>query len=251
MRAARFVLYVLLCCVVDVTAQTIDLKDVGIPLSIYPRTEQLIYKKGYTASYNKETKTPNWVAWHLNRDHITGDVPRPGAAFHEDTQVPLPRATNDDYKGSGWSRGHMCPAGDNKWDEDAMYESFLLTNVCPQHASLNSGIWNQIEILCRKWAEKYGDLDIVCGPIYFNQEHDTIGVHRVVVPEAFFKVILCQQDGPKGIGFICRNTAGDKKKDFYVNSISQVEHITGYVFFPGLLSETAKQVKMQANIDDW
>jgi endonuclease G len=68
-----------------------------------------------------------------------------------------------------------------------MYESFLLSNVCPQHPTLNSGVWNQIEIACRTWAERYGDIYIVSGPVFYNQEHETIGSNKVVVPEAFFK----------------------------------------------------------------
>lgn len=221
-----------------------------IPQSL-SKEGQLIYRKGYIASYNKITRTPFWVAWRLTAEHTDGEIPRPGAAFHEDPDVPMPRATNDDYKGSGWSRGHMCPAGDNKWDREAMYESFLLTNVCPQNANLNSGVWNQIEISCRRWAMKYGELDIVCGPIYYNQEHDTIGHSKMVVPEAFFKVIICLKGTPKGIGFICKNTDGNKKKDVYVNSIQQIERITKLTFFPHLNPEIAKQVKSQADLSAW
>ena len=88
------------------------------------------------------------------------------------TDVPKPRVNNYDYKGSGWSRGHMCPAGDNKWNRDAMYETFLYSNVCPQHPRLNSGDWNEIEMACRRWAEKYGDVYIVCGPVFLRQEHE-------------------------------------------------------------------------------
>ena len=126
-----------------------------IPLSLKNRPEQILFRKGYTVSYNKEWKIPNWVAWHLTNEHTSGPHHRTGNAWHEDTDVPYPRATTSDYKGSGWSRGHMCPAGDNKWDGEAMYESFLLTNCCPQNANLNSGDWNQIEMTCRRWAEKY------------------------------------------------------------------------------------------------
>jgi endonuclease G len=72
-----------------------------------------------------------------------------------------------------------------------MKESNLLTNICPQDRGLNSGLWNVIERDCRKWAKKYGDLYIVCGPVFLNREHEVIGKNKVVVPEAFFKVILC------------------------------------------------------------
>ena len=116
---------------------------------------------------------------------------------------------------------------------------------------LNSGVWNQIEMSCRRWAEKYGDIYIVCGPILFRQEHETIGPNKVVVPEAFFKVVLCLNDTPKGIGFICRNTDGSRAKDFYVNSISQVERITGMTFFPNIPKNIEEKVKGQADLKQW
>lgn len=63
--------------------------------------EQILYRKGYVTSYNKNTKIPNWVAWHLMASHIDGQIKRPGNAWHEDTDVPQPRATLEDYRGSG------------------------------------------------------------------------------------------------------------------------------------------------------
>lgn len=214
-------------------------------------SEQILYRKGYVTSYNKNTKIPNWVAWHLTASHTDGPIKRPGNAWHEDTDVLLPRATLEDYRGSGWTRGHMCPAGDNKWDNDAMYESFLFTNCCPQDANLNSGDWNQIEMACRRWAERFGDIYIVCGPILFQQEHKTIGPNQIVVPEAFFKVVLCLNGKPKGIGFIRRNTDTSRRNDLYVNTISEVERITGMTFFPSLPKDIADSVKSQANLEDW
>ncbi len=225
--------------------------DFDIPTPRDGVSEQLLYRKAYIASYNKDTRMPNWVAWRLTADHTDGPYRRPGNAFHEDMDVESPRATNSDYRGSGWSRGHMCPAGDNRWDEKAMYETFLLSNICPQNADLNSGAWNQIEIACRRWAERYGSVYIVCGPILLNREHAVIGEAHVVVPEAFFKVVLCLEGDPKGIGFICRNTDGSHKKDLYVNTIYEVERITGLQFFPHLPDEIARLVKDSEDIEAW
>lgn len=215
------------------------------------RKEQILIRKNYVVSYNRETKCPNWVLWELTREHTDGNIKRPDYAFHEDMEVPSPRAELVDYRGSGYDRGHMCPAGDNKWDEDAMYESFLMTNMCPQNQQLNSGLWNQIEMQCRYWAKKYEKLYIICGPIFLRGEHQTIGPNRVMVPEAFFKAVICLEGEPKGIAFVCRNTKGDRKKDYYVNTIRQVERITGYCLFPNLDEDIAEQVKDYADIDEW
>ena len=214
------------------------------------RNQLILKRKAYSLSYNTELLIPNWVSWCLTDEHADGDMPR-NKNYYEDEEVPLPRATNDDYRGSGWSRGHMCPAGDNKWDSDAMRESNLLTNMCPQHASLNSGLWNVIERDCRKWAKAYGDLYIVCGPVLLNREHETIGMNKVVVPEAFFKVILRLYPEPAAIGFIVRNNEGKKKKDQFVNTVDDVERITGMDFFPALPDNIEDVVESTANLKDW
>ena len=213
-------------------------------------SEQIIKKKAYIVSYNKDTKIPNWVAWYLTGEHSDGPVGRSNA-FYEDIEASAPRATIEDYKGSGWSRGHMCPAGDNKWDVEAMNQSFSLVNVCPQDASLNSGLWNVIERDCRKWAKKYGELYIVCGPVLLNREHETIGPNKVVVPEAFFKVILRLNPQPAAIGFIVRNNEGTKKRDYYVNTVDDVERITSMDFFSSLPDDIENEVETYANINDW
>lgn len=228
-----------------------SLSEVGYPIISDTIPNILLKRFCYSVSYNSNTRQPNWVAWKLTAEHTDGIYGRINT-FFEDEEIPVPRATLNDYRGSGWSRGHMCPAGDNKWDKKAMYDTFLLTNVCPQNANLNSGVWNHIEMDCRKWAKKYGSIYIICGPIFFkSQEHERIGPNRIPVPEAFFKVILCLEGTPKGIGFICRNTDGNRKKDFYVNSIRQVERITGYQFFPNLEDSVKSQIYDMDNITIW
>lgn len=247
-----------LCCAITscfrgVTKEqnAISKAAVEIPAPLNDTSEQILYRKGYSVSYNKDHKIPNWVAWHLTAEHTSGPHQRPGGAWHEDTDVPQPRSTFDDYRDSGWSKGHMCPAGDNKWDQDAMYDTFLFTNCCPQDANLNSGDWNQIEMACRRWAQKYGDVYIVCGPILYGTEHETIGPNKVVVPEAFFKVVLCLEGKPKGIGFIRKNTDTSRRNDLYVNTINEVERITGMTFFPTLPQEISDSVKSQNDLRNW
>lgn len=226
----------------------IDINEIVLLPSNIPSL--ILSRTAYSLSYNKETRCPNWVAWHLTAEHADGEWGRSND-YREDYSVPAPRATNEDYKGSSWSRGHLCPAGDCKWDASAMSETFLLSNMCPQDRNLNSGVWNRIEMDCRKWAQKYGIVYIVCGPLFYNKEHETIGVNKVAVPEAFYKVVLCLQGSPKAIGFVVKNNAGTKKKGQYVNTVDEVERITGYDFFPSLPDNIEDEVESHACIDDW
>ena len=212
---------------------------------------KILRRKGYAASYNATTLQPDWVAWRLTAGHCEGSAKRDGKEFTEDLSVPSPRADTYDYSRSGFDRGHMCPAADNRWSHEAMEQSFLMTNICPQNQELNRGDWNEIEQQCRLWAKEYGKIYIVCGPIFLRRHHKRIGKHRVPVPDAFFKVVLRLSPKPRGIGFICRNTDGSHPKDFYVNSIHEVERVTGYTFFPKMDSETAAIAKSSNSLKDW
>ena len=118
-------------------AATAEYKDLELPARLTSVPEQILRRTGYTVSYNSNRRVPNWVAWCLTAERLTGNSKRSDAKFHEDTDVPEPRAVDFDYVRSGYDRGHMCPAGDNKWSAQAMDESFLFTNICPQAPQLN------------------------------------------------------------------------------------------------------------------
>ena len=143
-----------------------DAPGMEIPVSKKKVSQTIRKRFAYTVSYNHYTRQPNWVAWTLTRAHASGKLKR--GDFEDDMDMPSPKGTKADYYNSGYDRGHLCPAGDNKWNQKAMDECFLMTNMCPQTHALNAGIWNSIEQQCRTWAKKYGKVYIVCGPIFLN-----------------------------------------------------------------------------------
>ena len=223
-----------------------------IPAPLKDRPEQILHRKGYTVSYNNATRNPNWVAWHLTKSHTYGSNQRSGEVFTEDVSVSRPRATDADYYNSRYDRGHMCPAGDNKWDKEAMEQSFLFTNVCPQNHGLNKYEWNDLEMLCRDWAREYGAIDIVCGPVYNGSDQQkTIGKNRVWVPDAFFKVVLCRQGKAKAIGFLYRNEGKKQPMADAVCTVDDVERLTGLDFFPELDDATENRIEATATLSDW
>lgn len=216
---------------------------------------QILKREGYTVAYDKATKLPKWVAWHLTADHTDGDFNRDGLKFVDDRDVPEPRATDADYSRSGYDHGHMCPSGDNKWSRKAQVQTFLYTNCCPQVHGLNAGDWNDIEQRCRSWAETFGGVYIVCGPILGDGAYrKTIGRNKVAVPERFFKVVLRLGDdrsATKTIGFVCDNEPSKNRMADLVRTVDEVEEITGLDFFPQLPDDIEAEVESKASLADW
>lgn len=222
-----------------------------IPAPLNDRPEQILRRTGFTVSYNKELRLPNWVAWHLTANHTGGPYSRNGIAFQEDEDVPKPRADTYDYQRSGYDRGHMCPSGDNKWSGEAQRQCFLLTNICPQGHKLNSGDWRVLEEQCRTWAGDYGDIYIACGPMLSGSKHKRIGKHKVTVPDGFYKVVLTLKPNPRALGFVFSNTDDDQDFRQRVVSVDKVEALTGIDFFASLDDKLENKVEATANIDEW
>lgn len=212
--------------------------------------EQLLYYKGMTVSFNGDRHIPNWVAWELTGIEAIGDEPRSNA-FSPDNDVDG-CATLADYRGSGYDRGHMAPAGDMKWDPETMRESFLLTNICPQSKKLNSGSWKKLEEKCRIWAQTDSAIVIVCGPVMTDKPAEYIGTSRVAVPQRFFKVILSPYaNPPRGIGFIMPNGAVPGGMQACAVSIDDVEAMTGHDFFSSLPDDVEDAVESQCRFNYW
>ena len=225
-----------------------------IPLSTKERAEILLEQYGYTVSYNPDLCIPNWVAWEQNKEKLVERESR-NSKFVPNPKLPEDMAvTTKEYTGSGWDRGHMCPAGDNKYHWRAMNESFYMTNICPQNHNLNRGDWKELEEACRRWAE-VEPVYIVCGPInYRTPKYGYIGkTFRIRIPDAFFKVVLTgmQSGKPRAIGFIYKNEVGNNKRDKYVNSIDEVERITSMDFFPALPDDVENRVESEYKLSDW
>ena len=229
----------------------VNLENVEIPGKIKDRTERVIVHKGYTVSYNADWKIPNWVAYELTDVEVSGEEPR-AKKFIPDPMVPkYESATTDDYKNSGWDRGHMAPAADMKWHPQAMKESFYLSNVCPQNRNLNGGVWKDLEEQVRDLAAQKGSIYVVCGPIV-SDDYQTIGVNKVVVPSAFFKVLLQEENGKiYTIGFVYENVAGRRPMSTYAMTVDEVEELTGIDFFPSLPDRIEKRVEAEVDFTKW
>ena len=201
---------------------------------------------GFTVQYNANNRQPDWVSYTLTAQQVyaTENTPKIPHQFGPDPNLNLPQASNDDYKGSGWSRGHMARHQDMKWSVQAAHESDYYTNICPQNGEMNNGIWKRIENKARDMAKRYGSVTIVCGPVFTDTTNGTIGADRIPVPDFFFKAFLVSSNGQyHSIAFLCPNEATHMGIRTIACTVNRIEAVTGlnlYTFLDDKIEETVE-----------
>lgn len=223
----------------------------GLEVPQAVKGEQQIAHTGYLLSYNEEAEQPSWVAYQLTRDEVNGSISR-ADNFRIDPAVITGSATLDDYRGSGYDRGHLCPAADQKWSAQAMDDSFYLSNMSPQTGAFNRGIWGSLESVVRTFANDFGAIYIATGPVLSDGPYKTIGKSKVTVPKEYYKVVLFfDGTNAQAIGFLLKNEGSDKKVRDFAVTVDQVEEKTGLDFFPALDDQVENKVEATCDTDQW
>jgi endonuclease G len=155
------------------------------------RKAQPICREAYLVAYDAPVKIPVYVAYTLLPQNALGCFPRTNA-FVADQSLGGTGARPDDYAGTGYDKGHAAPDGDLSWSQQVEYESFLMTNMYPQHGSLNRGIWKLLETSVRGWAVQTNQpFTIYVGALYGAGDL-TIG-NGVIVPHGYYKIVINNQ----------------------------------------------------------
>jgi DNA/RNA endonuclease G (NUC1) len=161
----------------------------GMPKAeLYLGPVKVIAREGYVLAHSSVSKIPYWVCEHSTVAEITGPADRDNSKFKPDPELAgLPRAELSDYKGSGFDRGHMAPAGDFKNSQPLMDQSFYLSNMVPQHGlTFNRGIWAELEGRTRDWVKKRGECWIISGPMFYDPLEETDSTADGIVPPSPF-----------------------------------------------------------------
>ena len=213
-----------------------------------PKNGDLIRHTYYVLSYDESHEQAEWVAYELTRERLNQPWAERPRSFFPDPQAPSGSATPRDYAGSGYDRGHLCPAADMAFDETAMKETFFMSNMSPQVRSFNGGIWRELEELTRDWARKYGRLYVATGPVLTQPGLDKIGQNGVTAPAAYYKVLLAED---RAIAFMMPNEPSDRPVMDYACSIDAVEAATGIDFFPRILKGSAASLEAECDRSLW
>jgi endonuclease G len=212
-----------------------DTVSSSFPKELLPTstTGEIVGHNYFSLSYNEPFEQAEWVAYILDKSHLTYDD-RKRPYFIEDPFVSSKSADWKNYRGSGYDRGHLVPAGDRRFSEQAYNETFYTSNISPQNRKFNAGIWNDLEKQTRRWAKKYGELYVITGGVLTNGLVE-IGEEDVDVPDVFYKIIARKKGNQLiAIAFMIPNKPQLKPLSKFIVSIDDVEKVTGIDFFNGL-----------------
>jgi endonuclease G, mitochondrial len=203
----------------------------------------------YTLSYSEENEQAEWVYYILTDEMLAGTTSRTDN-FKADQLVSTLSAGPTDYEGTGYDRGHLCPAGDMTLNLVAMSESFYMSNMSPQAPSFNRGIWQKLEGTVRNWAHNEKVIHVVTGPVF----KDNLGVLPdcgVTIPGYFYKVVFDSTGEQKMIAFVLPNAKGVKQLPEYVVTVNNVENLTGIDFFAALPDSIETRLEANSNASLW
>ena len=219
----------------------------------------LMLKPQYSLSYNRSKATANWVAWRLDSSWI-GTTNRQDD-FREDPALPFGwyRVQDNDYSGSGYDRGHMCPSGDRTNSIPNNSATFLMTNMVPQLGANNQGPWNDLENYSRTLAQSGNEIYIISGPNGQHPTTPTISQGRIVVPNVTWKVVIVLPNGSNDLQRVTRQTRafgvimsnvsisqGAPWRNFRV-TVDAVEALTGYNFFSNIPKNTQELIERKVD----
>lgn len=236
LRRVAFVFFIFISGVI--VGESLDLFKRDFPKNIV-EVNRLFYSLGY----DFRTRNALWVYECLTAECLKGDTSREGIIFKEDPLIPAVfRSCVEDFKNSGFDRGHLAPAGNHKNNPEQMKDTFYLSNVCPQNPNFNRGYWAKLEKHVRDLTNSYETVEVFTGSLYLPKEEEdgtrwvkyqVIGNNDVAVPTHFYKVIFLESSGNRDVlAYVLPNEpiAQNTPLDQFRTTAKKVEKASGVLF---------------------
>ncbi|MDF9826741.1 endonuclease G [Ereboglobus sp. PH5-10] len=234
----------------------------GTPAS--PEPLDFLQNKGYLAGYDNNHRNPAWVAYRVF-------PPKYKSGRRPDKFEPDPRTRakvrSSAYSNSGYDRGHMAP---NRaiavcHGGEAQVETFLMSNVVPQLHGLNAAFWEAMEArVIERYTRRFGQVWVMCGPVYEAGKTPVKIGSDVSVPDAFFLIISTHEKDASnkditdtGLmrteAFLVphRAIAAKEAPSKYLASVREIEQRTGLDFFPLFSSEVQDALESEPAKRAW
>jgi endonuclease G len=233
-------------------SESAPVQAIGFPEAYIPSFEggELIIHDYFRLSYAEQYEQAAWVAYTLDKAHLSGTT-RKRPYYIQDPMVSTGSADWRNFKGSGYDRGHLCPAGDRKFSETAYNQTFYTSNISPQDRQFNAGIWNELEQQVRRWTRRYGRIYVITGGV-LREGLNTIGTEGVAVPEAYYKVVIRGEGADiLVIAFLIPNAGTALQPEAFLISLDDLEALTGLDFFSQLSEKAQQSVESTVDSGPW
>lgn len=219
----------------------------------------------YSLEWDGDLRANRWTCYELHAGNTLNNVSRQDN-FRQDPEVPSQyQTTLSDYKGSGFSRGHLCPSGDRLCSQEQNGQTFYLTNMQPQWQRHNGGLWQQLETYVRNVADNFDTLYVVKAATIDqpSQVYTTAEVAAQnssfdgVVPRYFYMALLgyrksANQYTAMGIWTVHENRSVSLSSVAdYAITIDELEKRTGIDFFCNLPDNIEQAVESKVQLSDW
>lgn len=250
----------------------------GRKLVLVRKTEA--YGVNYIVEWDCDKKAQRWSCWewdetnsvkgwNRNNWRSKSGITWQGATWTYDPFQPDPdipsqyRSELEDYRGTGYQRGHICASEDRICNQDVNGQTFYLSNMHPQIGGFNTGVWVNMENQVRRWNTKdQRDTLWVCkggtiGNVYIDNKEQSGVINdsrmNIPVPKYFFMALVLKKSGSyKGLAFwVEHKENSDSSLAKYVVSIDKLEEMTGIDFFCNLPDQVEKSVEAMNSPISW
>lgn len=212
--------------------------------------EDHIIHTGFELSYNTSYALPSWVGYKLTKEHISNPDIKIRERYVPDPKIKIRASTKNDYKNSGYLMAQLVPCYDLLFSEQAVEETFYMSNIVPQKLAFNKYIWTKLEDLIREWIRSTETFYIVAGPVLTDAPFKTFGDNKTSLPIRYYKAILDIEE-KRAIAFVFRNSMSSNSIQSFSVSIDELEELTDIDFFPSLPDELETELEADKAVEKW
>ena len=211
-----------------------------------------VQRTQYWLDYSPDQRQALWVCETISKGELEGAAKRKNSFPLDPFIARTYQTSSAAYTNSGYDRGHLAAAGNQKYSQLFQNETFYISNISPQHPKFNRGIWKVLEDWTRGVVTKHGSAFVISGPLFLGP---TESVRNIVVPSHFFKILVAKKGTEyRSIAFVLENRSYDKpyQYDQLVKSVDWIEEKAGLDIMPTLTLTKAKQLESKAaRYEDW
>lgn len=212
----------------------------------------LVDHVSYQYFYDPSIRSARYVRYVGDARHLRRRIATRSEKFREDpvlVERKLPYVKKDDYKGTGYDRGHLAPAADFTSSQKDMDKTFYMSNMTPQRPYLNRKAWKALETKVRRWICGEERVLVLTGPIFPNKPLKFR--NGMPIPTQFFKIVVDQTPPQKTIAFIYNQTDSTDVMEKRVASIAEIEAKTKLHFDEELPPEARPRLRAPSSFNEW